>query len=101
VAPELDPGLRWVWRAWERLSPSRPYSTVGVSAGLGGSVVTPRPLPIPWRFIREWADAYRLDDAAADALDRYIRVLDNVFLAWWRKDHAAAVQALADQQKQG
>lgn len=67
-APELRLGLEFYYLAYYELSSERP-------AGFG-------PQPIPWRAIRDWADAHGVEGEQLDDLFHHVRALDRAFLRY-------------------
>ena len=70
TGPDLLPGLALFLQAFEDLSPSRSSSGFGLGA-------------IPFEAIDRYARRHRIDDADDfDDLNRFIRALDDEYLAW-------------------
>jgi len=73
-APNVDPRWRWVWRAWHRLSPDRPFH----GGGMGPSV----PGNIPWWQIRLWARDHDMTAGQRHVLDICIQRMDETYRTW-------------------
>lgn len=70
AGPELLPGLALFLQAFEDLSPSRPSGGFGLGS-------------IPFEAIDRYARRFRIDDAEDfDDLVRFVRALDDEYLAW-------------------
>lgn len=74
MAPELEPWVLWVWRAWHRLSDDRPW--------IGGGMAAPTPGRIPWATVMEWADRHGYGQEAANVLDRLIGEMEAEYQDW-------------------
>ena len=72
--PEVPEHLMFVWRCFARLSPGR--------AWIGGGMGAPRPAPIAWRDLRDWAEFHDLSRGEFATLDRCIRAMDDAYLDW-------------------
>ncbi|MGC2853957.1 hypothetical protein ACM64Y_00645 [Novispirillum sp. DQ9] len=72
---DLEPWLRWIWRAWRRLSDERPR------IGMEGV-----PGPIAWSSVDRWAQRNGINGDRFDFLDRMIEAMDRVYLEWATKE---------------
>jgi len=93
AAPEFDPTWHWIWRAWEALSDGRDHLTTGITAPMGGSIITSMPRPITWLALQRWVEARFIGEDDAEMMSNCIRQMDVVFLAWWRKQNQPAAAA--------
>lgn len=83
VVTEVDPAYSWIWRAWHRLTHERQWQTRGVSMSMGGSVITPFPVPIPWSAVHLWCEARDYGEAEELFMDTCIGAMDGVFVEWY------------------
>lgn len=70
-APSLEPGLQLFWWAFWELATER-------DAGFGVG-------PIPWSSIKDFADAYELDDATTETLFHHTRGMDKAYREHFEK----------------
>lgn len=54
-----------------------------MSHPMGAVIITPKPLPIPWEVVMEWADRADLDDDEREMLDTCVQAMDRVFDEIW------------------
>jgi hypothetical protein len=79
-APFIEPAFHWIWRAWHRLHPDRPY----YGGGMGPMV----PGAIPWGLVRTWAEHHHLTRGEYLMLDRVVQAMDSEYLTWWAERNA-------------
>jgi len=65
----------WIWRAWHRLSPDRPF--------IGGGMGPPVPGNIPWWQIKLWAEDHDMTRSQFRMLDICIRRMDETYRQWF------------------
>jgi hypothetical protein len=92
-APFIEPEFIWLWRAWHRLHPDRPYHGGGMGPAVPGA--------IPWKLVRLWAKHHNLSRGEHAMLDRAIQALDAEYLAWWGERQAADTQHQTALQQRG
>lgn len=70
--PDVLPHLKWVWRAWHRLSSDRIWIPVGMGA--------PIPARIPWSVVKDYAETHGLSMAEFFYMDHLMGAMDAVFI---------------------
>ena len=64
---------------------------------MGGTIITARPLSIPWSAIHAWCDRARCTADDREFIRPLVAALDQEFLAdWARKQNKTPTQSLAD-----
>lgn len=77
--PDVDPGLRWVWDAWHRLSADRPWKAGGMGPAFPGNIA--------WASVVGWCDFHGHTGEDVAFMDLCFRAMDEVFF----EDHIRRV----------